>query len=135
MQNNLRERQKTEAIEWLKLMGVSEDVREIFERGTVMLCEGGQYRPLSGREQEEVRRFETENDATVYLSVRMDTMFGLLDALLFVGKYEEEWEMERDDIRDGYALSYCLNRNYPECSEMGSICFRITKDGGIIREA
>ena len=83
---------------------------------------------------EEIRRFEQEHDATVFLAVRMITMFGDLDALLFVGKYDEEWGLEHDDLKAGYAMSYCLNRDYPDCSEMGSIAFRITKDGAIVRE-
>ena len=81
-----------------------------------------------------VHQFEQEHNSTVYLAVRMNTVFGTLDALLFVGKYDEEWEIEREDLRDGYALSYTINREYPECSEMGSICFRITKDGCVVRE-
>ena len=134
MQNTLRERQKAEATELLKLMGAREDVRQMFEGGTLMLCEGGRYRPLSEGEKAEAHQFELEYDATVYLAVRMDSMFGTLDALLFVGKYDEEWEMQREDIKAGYALSYTINRDYPECSEMGSIFFHTTKNGGIVRE-
>ena len=57
-----------------------------------------------------------------------------LDALLFVGKYEEEWESQQNDLKDGYAMSFCINRDYPDCSEMGDIAFRITEDGAIVRE-
>lgn len=135
MQNTLHEKQKVEAISRLKLMGVREDVRRKFEKdGTVMLCNNEEYRPVDEETAEAIRQFEREHDATVFLAVRWFTMFGTLDALLFVGKYDEEWEMEREDIKAGYAMSYCINRNYPECSEMGSICFRITRDGGIVRE-
>ena len=135
MNESLREKQKAEAISRLKQMGIDEDVRRQFEdSGTVMLCVSGRYRPLTEEELAEAHQFEQAHDATVFLAVRWFTMFGTLDALLFVGKYEEEWEMEHEDIKAGYAMSYCINRDYPECSEMGSICFRITKDGGIIRE-
>ena len=61
-------------------------------------------------------------------------MYGTLDSLLFVGKYDEEWELSREDLEDGYAMSYTINRDYPECSEMGSISFRVTREGVIIRE-
>lgn len=135
MNESLREKQKAEAISRLKQMGINEDVRRQFEdSGTVMLCVSGRYRPLSEDEHAKVRQFELEHDATVFLAVRWFTMFGTLDALLFVGKYDEEWEMEQEDIKAGYAMSYCINYDYPECSEMGSICFRITRDGGIVRE-
>lgn len=131
----MREKQKQEALKRMKLMGVHNDVLNSFERdGTIMLCASGRYRPLTENELSEARRFEREHDATVFLAVRWFTMFGTLDALLFIGKYEEEWEMEHEDIRDGYVMSFCINRSYPECSEMGSICFRVTKDGGVVRE-
>ena len=135
MDNTMREKQKTEAASRLKLMGIREDVRKQFEEsGKVMLCRSGQYYPLTEEELAEAKQFEREHDATVFLAVRWFTMFGTLDALLFVGKYEEEWEMEHVDIRGGYIMSYCINREYPDCSEMGSICFRVTEDGGIVRE-
>ena len=133
--NPMREKQKAEALVRLKLMHIRENVHKMFEEeDRVMLCEAGSFRPLSESEKEEVHQFEQEHNSTVYLAVRMNTVFGTLDALLFVGKYDEEWEIEREDLRDGYALSYTINREYPECSEMGSICFRITKDGCVVRE-
>ena len=132
---SMREKQKAEAVSWLKLMGVREDIRKQFEEDdTVMLCSSGKYRAIDDSTKAEIHRFEQDHDATVFLAVRMFTFFGELDALLFVGKYEEEWEMEREDIKAGYAMSYTINRDHPECSEMGSISFRTTQDGGIIRE-
>ena len=132
---SMHEKQKAEAAFWLELMGVRENVRRKFEEsGTVMLCNNGQYYPVDDSMGAEIRRFEQEHDAIVYLAVRVFTALGDLDALLFVGKYEEEWPLEREDIKAGYAMSYTINRDYPECSEMGSIFFRTTEDGGIVRE-
>ena len=131
----MREKQKAAAAKRLELMGIREDVRRRFEEdGTVMLCNNEQYRPVDEETAEAIRKFEREHDATVFLAVRWFTMFGTLDALLFVGKYEEEWESQQNDLKDGYAMSYCINRDYPDCSEMGDIAFRITKDGAIVRE-
>ena len=131
----MREKQKAEAAKRLELMGIREDVHRRFEEdGTVMLCNNEQYRPVDEETAEAIRKFEREHDATVFLAVRWFTMFGTLDALLFVGKYEEEWESQQNDLKDGYAMSYCINRDYPDCSEMGDIAFRVTKDGAIVRE-
>lgn len=131
----MREKQKAEAAVRLKLVGVREDVRRKFEEdGAVMLCQGGEYYPADAAMVTEIRRFEQKHDSTVYLAVRKLTTFGILDSLLFVGKYAEEWPLQHEDIKDGYVLSYTINRNYSECSEMGSIFFRITEDGGIVRE-
>lgn len=132
---SLQKKQKAEAIKRLELMNICEDVRRRFEeKGDVMFSEYVGYRVLSDEEKTEVRQFEREHDATVFLGIRLSTMYGTLDAFLFVGEYEEEWEMEREGVLDGYALSYCINRDYPECSEMGSIVFRVTKNGLIVRE-
>ena len=131
----MREKQKAEAVERLKLMGVREDVRRKFEEdGIVSFCNNEQYRPADEELMEEIRQFEQEHDATVFLAVRMFTLIADLDALLFVGKYEEEWESQKNDLKDGYAMSYSINRDYPDCSEMGSIAFRVTEDGAIVRE-
>lgn len=133
--NPMREKQKAEAVKRLELMGVREDVRRKFEEdGTVMFCNNEQYRPVDEEMAEEIRKFEREHDATVFLAVRMFTPIADLDALLFVGKYEEEWESQQNDLKDGYALSYTINRDYPDCSEMGDIVFRVTRNGAIVRE-
>ena len=131
----MREKQKAEAVKRLELMGIREDVRKKFvENDTVMFCNNEEFQPVSNEMSAEIHKFEREHDATVFLAVRMFTLIADLDALLFVGKYEEEWESQQNDLKDGYAMSFCINRDYPDCSEMGDIAFRITKDGAIVRE-
>ena len=133
--NPIREKQKAEAVSRLRQMGIREDVIGAFEKtGTVMFCNNKQFRPVDEEMAAEIRQFEREHDATVFLAVRMFTVIADLDALLFVGKHEEEWESARNDLEHGYAMSYSINRDYPERSEMGSIFFRVTKDGAIVRE-
>lgn len=133
--NTMCEKQVEEAVLRMDLMNIHEDVIIMFQKsGTVTLSSGGKYHPIDERLAEDIRRFEQEHEAVVYLVVRMSTMYGELDSLLFVGKYEEEWEMSREDLEDGYAMSYTINRDYPECSEMGSICFAVTECGIIVRE-
>ena len=133
--NTMREKQVEEAVLRMDLMGIHEDVIIMFQKsGDVTLSENGKYYPLDDQLKEDIRRFEQEHESTVFLVVRMNTVYGQLDSLLFVGKYDEEWEMSREDLEDGYALSYTINRDYPDCSEMGSISFRATPEGVIIRE-
>jgi len=133
--NPMRERQKAEAVLRLRLMGIREDVRRKFEEeNVVMFCNNEHYFPVKPEMAEEIREFEQKYGGVVFLVVRMFTVLGDLDALLFVGKYEEEWEIDQDNIKGGYAMSYTINRDLPDCSEMGSIFFRVTKDGAIVRE-
>ena len=133
--NTMREKQVEEAVLRMDLMGIHEDVIIMFQKsGDVTLSSGGKYYPLDDQLKEDIRRFEQEHESTVFLVVRMNTIYGQLDSLLFVGKYDDAWEMSREDVEDGYAMSYTINRDYPECSEMGSIAFRVTPEGVIIRE-
>lgn len=130
-----REKQKAEAVKWLELMGVREDVRRKFEEdGTVMLCDNEQYFPVEDWMAREIERAERQLGVVVYLVVRKLTVFGTLDALLYVGKYDEEWKTDRRNIKRGYAMSCCINRDDPDLSELGSISFRMTSDGAIVRE-
>ena len=131
----MQEKQKDEAVMRMQQMELREDIWLKFaDDGVVTLCENGQCHPISKELEDDIRRFEQEHEATVFLAVRMSTTLGVLDALLFVGKYEEEWELEREDLEDGYAMTYTINHDYPDCSEMGSISFRVTDDGVIVRE-
>lgn len=134
--NPMHEKQKAEAVSRLKLMGIREDVqRKYEEHGTVMLCADGQYSPVEEWITKEIERVERTFGAVVYLVVRTHTaMFGDLDAMLYVGKYEEEWEIDQDDIKGGYAMSCVVNHGDPDLSELGSIAFRVTPDGCIVRE-
>ena len=53
---------------------------------------------------------------------------------LYVSKYKEEWEMDVNDLGEGYPVVYVENLEDPECSEFGSI--RIFPNGdGLIRIA
>ena len=132
----LRERQKAEALVWMDIMGVHITIETLFRKeDKVSICESGlgDYAPVNKKMQKEIRDFEQAHDALVYLVIRKQTGFGLLDSFLFVSKYDEEWHDERVDLKDGYAMTYTINRDHPDCSEMGSITFRQTALGGIVR--
>ena len=41
----------------------------------------------------------------------------------------EAYEMNEEDLNDGYAFSYVLNVDAPDCSEFGTICVKPTFGG------
>ena len=133
--NITREIKKEEAIKRMKKLNIIDDaVRQFKNEDIVMVSEppfGGLYW-LNDEEKEMVRKFEEENDALVYIVVRAFTNFGKMDSLLYVSNYEEEWEMDNEDLKDGYAMSYTINHDMPDCSEFGSIAIR-SAGGGILR--
>lgn len=130
-----REKKKEEAIKRLKALDIIDDaINQFKEDDIVMVSEppmGGLYW-LEDEEKEMVRKFEEENNALVYMVVRAFTQFGKMDSLLFVSDYDEEWEMDMEDIADGYVLSYTKNYDMPDCSEMGSIAVK-KMFGGLLR--
>ena len=134
--NISREETKEEAIRRMKKLRVwSQAIGEFKRRDLVLVTEPpvGAVYTLEPELAEEVEKFENENNALVYIVVRAFTDFGKMDSMLFVSDYPEEWELDNADINDGIALSYTVNWDMPECSEMGSIGVRPTVAGGLER--
>ena len=132
------ETKKTEAIKRMKALDLyTPYIREFEKKNKIFLSEmtGGVYEfdddeVLNAK----VKEFEAENNALVYHIIRTMTGFGELYSFLFVSDYEEEWEMENDDLKDGYTLAYVWNKTDEWCSEFGSIGVQ-GRFGGIVRTA
>ena len=125
---------KQEAINRMKALGIFAETIKQFKGGQVSYSEpplGANYW-LDEEQEKIVKDFEEEHNALVYFAVRSYTEFGKLDALLYVSDYEEEWEMDIEDIYDGYALAYVYNYDDPYCSEIGSIAVK-GRFGGLVR--
>ena len=132
----MKEKQKQEALERMKMLKLSPNIIKEFEKeNKVNLSEnGGILYWLDSEQQEIVDKFEAEHNALVYHVIHDFTMFGELYSFLFVSKYEEEWEYEKEDLKDGYALAYVQNVTDEICSEFGSIGIR-PQFGGLVRTA
>lgn len=128
------EKKKQEAINRMKALGIFAPTIKQFKGGQVSYSEpplGANYW-LDEEQEKIVKDFEEEHNALVYFVVRSYTEFGKLDAFLYVSDYEEEWEMDIEDIYDGYALAYVHNYDDPYCSEIGSIAVK-GRFGGLVR--
>ena len=128
---------KEEALKRMKALGIISQTIQQFKKENLVSCSeppfGANYW-LDDEQKALVEQFEKEHNALVYFVVRSYTVFGKLDALLFISDYEEEWEMENMDIREGYVMSYVHNYDAPYCSEFGSIVVE-ERSGGLIRVA
>lgn len=87
---------------------------------------------LDDEQMKAVREFEEEYSAVVYFGVRAYTEFGTLDAFLYVSDYEDEWEMDNGELKDGYVYAYVYNHDVPEFSEIGLIRVQ-PRFGGLVR--
>ena len=125
---------KQEAMNRMKTLKIFPQTIKQFKGGMVSYSEpplGANYW-LDDEQKRIVKEFEEEHNTLVYFVIRSYTEFGKLDSMLYVSDYEEEWEMDRDDIQDGYAVAYVYNYDIPEYSEFGSIAVR-ERFGGLVR--
>lgn len=134
--NVSRENKKVEAINRMKGLELFAPCIKAFkDRNEVQLSEmtGGLYE-FSGNEEltAKVKEFEQEYNALVYHVIHTYTQFGELYNFLYVSDYEEEWEMDQDDIKDNYVMCYVLNKDDDWCSEFGTIAVK-QKFGGLVR--
>lgn len=131
------EEKKAEAIRRMKMLGIFPETIKQFEAGYVSRSEPpfGAYYWVDGEELEALRKFEEEHDCLVYTVVRSYTSIGLMDSYLFVGDDVEEWELDRDDLENGYAFTYTVNHDAPDCSEYGTIGIKLAAAAGLVRTA
>lgn len=129
------EEKKAEAIRRMKMLGIFPETIKQFEAGYVSRSEPpfGAYYWVEGEELEALRKFEEEHDCLVYTVVRSYTSIGMMDSYLFVGDDVEEWELDRDDLKEWYAFSYTVNHNAPDCSEFGTIGIKLSVAAGLVR--
>lgn len=130
-----REKKVAEAVERMKMLKMSQNViREFATENKLNLSEGiGALYWLDDEEKAMVAEFEKEHPKyLVYHVIKNFTEFGVLYSLLFVNEDKEEWEYDKEDLKQGYAFCYVVNKDTPEFSEFGSIV--ITPSiGGLIR--
>ena len=135
MNTAFREKQKAEALARMAMLGLHPNViREFKDEEVLNLSEGiGALYWLDDEEKKMVEEFHEEHEESlVYHVIKSYTSIGLMYSLLYVSKYEEEWEWDREDLKEGSVLAYVVNRDMPDCSEFGSIGFR-KNIGGLIR--
>ena len=131
------EEKKAEAVARMKMLGIFNQTIKQFEDGYISRSEPpvGAYYWVEGEELEAIRKFEQENNCLVYTVVRAYTNIGMMDSYLFVSDYKEEWAMDREDLKDGLAVSYTINYDASNYSEFGTIGIKLDAAAGLRRTA
>ena len=131
---NLREKQKQEAIERMKMLKIySQAIKEFEKENVINVSEhGGILFWIDDEQQEMIKRFEEKYNAVVYHVIHNYTEFGELYSLLYVSQHENEWDYDKDDIKHNIALCYVVNKDEENFSEFGSIGIK-PQYGGVIR--
>lgn len=122
---------KAEAIKYMGILNLDKRCIKAFEKGNVWMSSGslGGLYEADDKLKNMIKDVETEHEITVYHVIE-NTVYGMhCYSMLCVSKYPEEYEMNEEDLKDGYAFSYVLNVDAPDCSEFGTICVKPTFGG------
>ena len=145
---DLKTLQKQEALERLTILqkqyGLMETVlKEFKEDNTIYYSEyinqniQGILYWVSNKDEytEIVEEFEKKNNALVYHIISTPVIYGgILLSMLYVSKNQEEWKRDREDLKNGLPLAYCINLADPEMAEVGGIQIK-GANGGICQIA
>lgn len=136
MENNkMLKEMREEAKIRLEKLGVPEEAKKIFEKGGIPVTlfsanHGIGLTPLHKKVLEEFEKNVPGPKLPFYIT---ESWHGSdIVSVLYIGKYKEEWEYEREDAKKGYHLIYAYNVNNPDESEIGSGVFSI-EDGVLWR--
>ena len=112
-----KEERFDEAIKRMKLLKLDKQCIEAFTKGKVWESEGfGALYEVNEEEQKIINKFEC----------------GECYSILYVSSDKEEWQRDKEDIKDGYVFAYVENIDDDFCSEFGSIAIK-PQFGGLMR--
>lgn len=112
----MKERQKAEALARMKLLGIfPEAIKQFYQDGKVSISEPpfGALYWAEGWDLDRIEQFEEDQNALVY--------------------NEDEWESDREDLRNRLPVAYTLNLDDPQLSELGYISIEKTVADGLVR--
>ena len=83
---------------------------------------GGLYEFSANEElNAKIKEIEEEYGLLVYAVLHGNYEFGECYSLLYVPKQRAEWNNDKDELLDGWAMAYVWNKSVDYCSEFGSI--------------
>lgn len=130
---DMRNTMKAEAVKYMGILKLDKRCIQAFKakKQSVWMSSGpfGGLYEADEKLKNMIKDVETEHDIIVYHVVDGFVMGMHCYSMLCVRKYPEEYEMNEEDLKDGYAFSYVLNVDAPDCSEFGTICVKPTFGG------
>lgn len=140
---NLKEKQKEEALKRMKMLSLMSNVIKDFEKnGKVYYSErqNAMFNAILYWVDNEpkftkiIQEKEKKNNILIYHCQLTHTQFGDLLSLLFVSDDEDNWEDERQELRNGIAYCYVANLDCEYDSDWGTIGIKPSM-GGVLRTA
>ena len=143
MEQTLKEKQKAEALQRMRMLQLMPQVIKDFEKNNKVYYSERQNAFFNAilywldndeRYVKIINEFEKKHNCLVYHCQLTHMEFGDLLSLLYVSENEEEWEQDKQDLREGYAFSYVANIGCECYNDFGTIGIRPSQ-GGILRTA
>ena len=129
----MREKQIKEALKRMDMLKLSSQCIDAFKEGNIWESEGiGALYECNDKEKEIIKAFEENTGGLVYHLIHNKFEFGECYTILYVSKYRDEWKMDIEDLKDGYAMAYVKNIDNDTFSEFGSVAIK-SNIGGLIR--
>lgn len=128
---------KAEALERMDILNLHPNViKEFKEQGVLNYSYSvlGFLYWLTEETQARVNAFEKETGYLIYHVIEDETSIGRLITFLYVSADSDEWERDKQDLREGSALAYVVNADDELCSEFGSVGLK-SVNGGVVRTA
>ena len=128
---------KQEALQRMQYLGLHQSAMDAFQRGEVwQSTDYGALFELTDDQKEAVKTFEAEYGGKVYHIIHGTYDFAgdrmTMDSMLYVSDYPEEWQYDRDLLKEGRPYAYVHNETIPEFSELGGIGI-CPSFGGLVR--
>lgn len=125
------ERMREEAVARMIMLGLDTRIYESFCFENKLLCsDNGQITEVPENILKELKAWENQYGNIVYHVIHADLIFNTYECLS-VSCYREDWDFERDIMRDDWAMSHSINTTIPEFTESGSI--KVSKENGTLR--
>ena len=123
-----------ECIKRMQILKLDKPCIEAFKKGKVWESESfGALYEVNKKEQKIVDKFQKEHPGCyVYHMIHNILEFGECYSMLYVSPDTDEWEQDKEDIKDGYVFVYVYNKDCEWCSEFGSIAVKL-QFGGLVR--
>lgn len=131
----MKKEQENEILERMKLLKLDKScIDALLKNNKVWESEGfGALYEINEEEQKIIDKFKQKHpDCYVYHMIHNIFEFGECYSILYVSSDINEWEQDKEDIKDGYVFAYVYNKDYEWCSEFGSIPIK-SQFGGLVR--
>ena len=128
--------QKKEAIKRMMTLGIFPGiVKQFVDEDLVSYSEEpfGACYWLNDEMEKRKEEIEEKYGILIYHMIPCTYDFGHCEAYLYVGKYEEEWEMEQAGTVKNRPMAYVYNLDNPVLSEFGHISVELTPAAGLRR--